>query len=355
MKESITLGVGAATGGGAGCGSSVRPRAGAAEPGGRRIGVRARHAAGGASCGNGAGYRVWRRAARRARHYVPILAFACALALAGAAAAAADEIHLKNGDYITGHIISMDEESVIVSTSYGELTIDRSQILAGSFSSEESVPEEALEVELLFDGDPEIPEGSTLTVAEYGVQRSTGADGTPDSSVRSTGNGAYIELTGTPRLDSARDLTISFWVFPREATRLQYILSKWETTEDGRIDGKFAVGTRYSALYVYLMDPSGDYHLQSFEEIVPPDAWTHIAVVFDSGMVRVYQDGSFAGQSELSFSTLNESSSPLYILTAKASTDDTWAYYNLDGMLDNLRIYSRALIDMEIAELAGEL
>jgi len=194
-----------------------------------------------------------------------------------------------------------------------------------------------------------------MTVAEYGVLRSAGADGSQNSSVRSTGNGTYIELTGTPRLDSAQDLTISFWVFPREATQLQYILSKWKTGEDGRADGKFAVGTRYSALYVYLMDPEGNYHLQSFEEIAPPSTWTHVAVVFNSGFLSVYQDGVLAGQSEFSFSMLNQSSSPLYVLTAKAATDDPWSFYNLDGMLDNLRVYSRALTDIEIGDLAGEL
>ncbi len=308
------------------------------------------HPAVGESITLGAG----RRARRRVHRYLPVLAFACGLSLPGATAAA-DELYLKNGDYITGHIVSMNEKTVVVRTSYGELTIDRSQILSGSFSQEGSLPEDSLEVELLFDGDPEIPKGSTMSVAEYGVQRATGVNGKPNSSVRSTGNGTYIELTGTPRLDSAKALTISFWVFPREATRLQYILSKWETTADGRANGKFAVGTRYSALYVYLMDPSGDYHLQSFEAIVPQTEWTHVAVVFDSGTLSVYQGGVFVGQSDLSFKTLKESSAPLYILTAKAATNDRWSYYNLDGMLDNLRIYSKALTDAEIAELAGGL
>jgi hypothetical protein len=299
-------------------------------------------------------FRADPRAECRGIRHLLVLTFAWALTLA-AAIAGADELHLKNGDYISGHIISMDEDTVILSTSYGELTIDRSQILSGSFSSEEATPEGSLEVELLFDGDPEIPEGSTMTIAEYGVQRSTGADGEPDSSVRSAGDGSYIELAGSPQLDSAEDLTISFWVFPRESTRLQYILSKWETGEDGAADGKFAVGTRYSALYVYLMDPSGEYHLESFEEIIPTAAWTHVAVVFDAGVLTVFQDGMLAGRSELPFSTLRESSSPLYVMTAKASTEDVWSYYNLDGTLDNLRIYSRALTDGEIADLAGEL
>jgi len=249
----------------------------------------------------------------------------------------------------------MDEETVVIQTSYGELTIDRSQVLSGSFGQDEEKPDEALEVELLFEGDPDIPEGSKLTIAEYGVQRAAGADGEPDSAIRSTGKGTYLELSGTPGLDAARDITISFWVFPREAAKLQYVLSKWETDASGKTDGKFAVGTRYSGLYIYLMDTSGNYHLQSFEGIVPAAAWTHIAIVFGSGKLAVYQNGTLAGRSDLSFSSLAASPAPLYIMTAKASTEDAWSFYNLNGMLDNLRIYSRTLTEAEIAGLAAEM
>lgn len=267
----------------------------------------------------------------------------------------ADELTLKNGDFITGHIISMDEDKVVIRTTYGELEIDRSQVATGSFFSADPLPDDALDVELLFDGDPVIPDGSYMTVAEYGVQPSAGADGTPNSSVRSTGGGTFIEISGTPAFDSAGDVTLSFWVFPRESTRLQYFLSKWDTAKDGGIGGKVAVGTRYSALYVYLMDRDGEYHLESFEEMVPPGTWTHIAVVFDAGRLTVYQNGEFTGERELAFTALNQSASPLYVLTARAATDDPWSYYNLDGMMDNLRIYSRVLTESEITELAEEL
>ncbi len=267
----------------------------------------------------------------------------------------ADELQLKNGDFISGQIVSMDEATVVIQTSYGVLTIDRSQVLSGSFSATETTPDESLVVELLFDGDPDIPPGSPITISEHGIQRSAGVDGKAESAIRSTGNGAYLEITDTPELDIADELTLSFWIFPREAERLQYVLSKWNVSANGKATGKFAVGTRYAGLYVYLMDTAGNYHLQSFDNLVPATTWTHLAVVFDAGRLSVYQDGSLAGQSDLPFKTLAESAAPLYVMTAKASNADTWSFYNLNGMLDNLRIYSRALTETEIAALAGEL
>ena len=284
------------------------------------------------------------------------IAAACCIVLAGSAATAgADELHLKNGDRITGYIVSMDGEEVVVRTSYGELTIDRSQILSGTFAAETVTPDDGLQIELLFDGDPDIPLGSNLTIAEYGVSPATGADGEPESAIRSAGNGTYMKLSGTPQLDTADTLTISFWVFPREAARLQYALSKWDTTEEGISDGKFAVGLRYSALYVYMMDSSGNYHLQNFEDVVPIGEWTHVVIVFEAGQLSVYRNGAYSGGANLDFITLKDSASPLYIMTARAATDEPWSHYNLNGMLDNLRIYSRALSETEIAALAEEM
>lgn len=267
----------------------------------------------------------------------------------------ADELQLENGDYISGHIVSMDEEHVVIQTSYGELTIDRSQVVSGTFSPELGASLEGIAVELLFDGEDDIPEDSSMTITEYGIQKAAGADGTSGSAIRSTGKGTYLKLSGTPDLDSADTITVSFWIFLREATRLQYVLSKWDVTADGETDGKFAVGTRYSALYIYLMDPAGSYHLESFEDIVPTGTWTHVAFVFTSSAITVYKNGVFAELRQVPFGALNESSAPLYIMTAKASTEDRWSRYNLNGMLDNLRIYTRALTETEIADLSEEL
>ena len=140
--------------------------------------------------------------------------------------AAADELQLRNGDFISGHIVSMDEVSVVIRTSYGELTIDRSQVLSGSFSTDESIPLEGRTLELLFDNETDYaqgpggssaggPAGGTgrlpnLRIAEYGVLPAAGADGVADSAIRSTGKGTYLEITGLPELDSADTMTISF-------------------------------------------------------------------------------------------------------------------------------------------------
>ncbi len=279
----------------------------------------------------------------------------CLIFFAAGSSAAADEIHLKNGDYISGYIVSIDEETVVIRTSYGELTIDRSQVLSGTFTTEETISLEGLEIELLFGNDTSFEQNSNLTIIEHGVVPATGADGLPDSAIRSSGDGNYIELSGSPGLDSADNLTVSFWIYPKESERLQYVFSKWDVSTDGEADGKFAVGFRNTLLYIYLMDPDRNYHFQSFENAVPAGKWTHLAVVLKDGLTTVYQNGALLDRGEVPVSTLRDSSVPLYVMTAKASTEDRWSRYNLNGMLDNLRIYSRALGESEIADLASEL
>ena len=60
---------------------------------------------------------------------------------------------------------------------------------------------------------------------------------------------------------------------------------------------------------------------------------------------------SVKGNKTFDFTKLKKDSSPLYILTAKALKGNTFAYYNLTGMLDNVRIYNRALSEYEVGIL----
>ena len=263
----------------------------------------------------------------------------------------ADELLLKNGDRITGHIVTMNEETVTIKTTYGELTVERSHVVSGTFEGMVELPTADLAVELLFDGESA---GSGYEVADHGVTGTWGVDGNPGTAVRSNGTGTYLELTGQDSLDAARDVTLSFWINLQDAVRLQYILSKWRSSEGDHAVGKFAVGTKGGALLIYLMDPEGVFHYRLFEGVVPFSQWTHLAIAFGNGTLTVYRDGEPVGGATFPFSRLLDDTSPLYILTAKANTDDPWTLYNVYGSLDNLRIYTRELLADEIALLAGE-
>ena len=140
----------------------------------------------------------------------------------------ADELLLKNGDRITGHIVTMNEETVTIKTTYGELTVERSHVVSGTFEGMVELPTADLAVELLFDGESA---GSGYEVADHGVTGTWGVDGNPETAVRSNGTGTYLELTGQDSLDAARDVTLSFWINLQDAVRLQYILSKWRSSE----------------------------------------------------------------------------------------------------------------------------
>ncbi|MBT3274791.1 MAG: LamG domain-containing protein [Spirochaetales bacterium] len=265
-----------------------------------------------------------------------------------------DELFLENGDHITGYILSMDEDHLVIQTSYGNLTVDRSKIVSGTFSAPIETPESGLEVELLFDNDIDVYGGADIIIQNNGVLAATGVDGISQSAIRTTGLGNYLEIGGSEALDAAEDLTLSFWILLQEASRLQYILSKWDISEGTTTAGKIAVGTQYSGLYIYLVDPKGMYHFNRFDDMIPVAEWTHIAVVFNKGLLSVYRDGLLSGEDTFDFTALKNDPSPLYIMTAKANTTSPWTQYNLNGSLDGLRIYTRALSQTEIEALAAE-
>jgi hypothetical protein len=83
--------------------------------------------------------------------------------------------------------------------------------------------------------------------------------------------------------------------------------------------------------------------------------WYHVAVVLESGEsarvrdIRVYVDGRLDLTSRISDGSIDTLTGPKFRFGIP--TGDRWVPFN--GLLDEVRIYSRALAPEEIAELAG--
>ena len=74
--------------------------------------------------------------------------------------------------------------------------------------------------------------------------------------------------------------------------------------------------------------------------------WTHIAFVCSSSWIRMYVDGVLVDIKEVTPDFSRTNSRPLYI----GKFSDTW--YPFNGIIDEFRIYNRALTPAEIKELA---
>ena len=97
--------------------------------------------------------------------------------------------------------------------------------------------------------------------------------------------------------------------------------------------------------------PSGGEGVQS-TSTVPLSAWTHVAGVFEvaSQSLRVYITGVEAGAATATRPYYDSYSSAALGNNRWAPGDGQWA--PLNGVLDEVRLYDRALSDEEIAELA---
>jgi hypothetical protein len=77
--------------------------------------------------------------------------------------------------------------------------------------------------------------------------------------------------------------------------------------------------------------------------------WHHITAVVKSGTISLYQDGVLkAGPSALDSSTIRTSTDPFRIASLGSSSS---SLRNWDGLIDEVRVYNRALSAAEIVSL----
>lgn len=84
------------------------------------------------------------------------------------------------------------------------------------------------------------------------------------------------------------------------------------------------------------------------------DTWHHLAMKWDSTVAKpyisLYLDGSLVDKRALTGSGITAKGFPMYIGRHKHDTTGLWYYFK--GMIDEVRIYNRALSESEIEELA---
>jgi len=77
------------------------------------------------------------------------------------------------------------------------------------------------------------------------------------------------------------------------------------------------------------------------------DEWSHLAAVYSDGQQKFYVDGELSGEAE---ATLNLNTSKELLIGAGANELDPHQFLFV-GMLDDVRVYNRALSENEIAQV----
>jgi hypothetical protein len=196
-------------------------------------------------------------------------------------------------------------------------------------------------------------------VAAYGFNETSGSSVTDSSGSGNTGtisgatrtaSGRFgralsfdgvndrVNINDSKSLDLTTGMTIAAWVRPTT-------LSSWRT-----VILKEQPGNLVYALYANTDSsvPSGEistgaftYHVQLGSSQPPLNTWTHLAATYDGATLRLFVNGIEAGA--------KAATGPLVVSTGalRIGGNAVWGEY-FSGLIDEVRIYNRALSSTEI-------
>jgi hypothetical protein len=137
-------------------------------------------------------------------------------------------------------------------------------------------------------------------------------------------------------------MSLAVWVFVRSASTDGRFLSKGGDVGDRGWDVKMEAADGSLELRI-AQDASTQTSL--FAPSFPLDTWKHVVAVYAPSVGRLYVDGKKVAESTTTFPATQRNSTANVLLGARTGC------CTLDGMLDDARIYARALTDAEVAAL----
>jgi len=166
------------------------------------------------------------------------------------------------------------------------------------------------------------------------------------------GTDGYVEIGDDASLSLTDALTITVWVKVSDLDTYYFLVCKQPsgTARDGFPGNyEFRIQVNTGALQFGHQETEGEqYTFYTSDSSIAVEQWYHIAVaVTNGGLVEFYIDGVAAGSAEQStnFGVLNDK--PVRI----GGRTDLYSYFN--GLLDDIRLYDRALSQAEIKKLAA--
>jgi len=196
------------------------------------------------------------------------------------------------------------------------------------------------------DGNPSDISGNKYDgVAEGDV---TYAQGVVGSAADFNGSNALVNCGDVPILGGGSTFSIALWVNPRDiAQNWAGIVSKWTPDNTSRT---FWLGQHstdgWLRFSIYPGGPTAETPLDSGSAVLTNGAWTHIVCTYDGNIQRIYADGVEVVASPPRNAAITDRGGNLRFGTVSTAN---W----LNGLIDDVRIYSRALSPAEIAGLAG--
>lgn len=185
-----------------------------------------------------------------------------------------------------------------------------------------------------------LDEGSGTTTADASGSAHTGTlvggigwvTGKIGNAVKGNGSGQYVSTTGNIGLSGNAARSISLW-FNRTTTTGGKTLVGYGAATAGNLFDFLCLNN------TLVLNISGTMTTTSAPTYTA-GSWNHAVVTYDGTFVRVYLNGTLGNTTTLALNTTNST-------VVLASGVDP-AYQNLDGAVDDVRVYNRTLTATEI-------
>jgi len=166
--------------------------------------------------------------------------------------------------------------------------------------------------------------------------------GSADSAYQLDGTSGYIEIPDSPDFNFNQPITVTAWIYLNDNTSAG-IVGQWGP---GGLGGDaFVLSVRSGKLKFTLPRP-GLYELDS-QSTLTEMQWLFVGVVYDGTDVKLFINGTQDASGTFAAAQV-DSDQPVRIGFELIISGDP-GY--LDGLVDDVRIYKRALSDMEIQQL----
>lgn len=157
------------------------------------------------------------------------------------------------------------------------------------------------------------------------------------------GAGDYV-LVGSMLDAGSQRLSVSAWVFKRDGGDDRAITKSSGTSIPNHI---FSLGVANTTIRVRLRTTDNGGTSNYDADNIALNNWTHVAFTYDGATLRIYHDGTETGTHAVTGDMI-ASAVPVVIGNLNVTQDRYW-----NGLLDDVRVYDRALSPAEVAALAA--
>lgn len=161
----------------------------------------------------------------------------------------------------------------------------------------------------------------------------------------------FVKVPRSASIDGiATGVTIAVWVYKRPSSLGTILGRQYRTTPAEQYVLSFSAP--WTTLYLANYAPYPASAASAVMTVVPDLKWAHLAASYDGATARIYIDGKLMAQNSRSV-PLTSDTRPVTIGGNTDVANEDVASFLLNGILDEVMLYGRALAAAEIARLAA--